>query len=58
MGELEANHDIMKQELEISHTEELQCVKQQYEVALEGTTTTLLSQITCKHSLKLLFEFI
>lgn len=32
----------MKQELENSHTEQLQCVKQQYEMSLEGAYSTQL----------------
>lgn len=36
MGELRANHEAMKQELENSHTEQLQCVQEQYEMSLEG----------------------
>lgn len=36
MGELKANHEAMKLELENSHAEQLQCVKQQYEMSLEG----------------------
>ncbi|KAM7389430.1 hypothetical protein PAMP_023411 [Pampus punctatissimus] len=35
MGDLKANHEAMKLELESSHTEQLQCVKQQYETSLE-----------------------
>lgn len=42
MGELGANHEAMKQELENSHTEQLQCVKQQYEMSLEGAYSTQL----------------
>ena len=36
MKELKANHEAMKLELEQSHTEQLQCVKRQYEMSLEG----------------------
>ncbi|XP_061581725.1 microtubule-associated tumor suppressor 1 homolog A isoform X2 [Cololabis saira] len=35
MEELQANHKAMKLELEDSHTEQLQCTKQQYETSLE-----------------------
>uniref|UniRef100_A0A3B4Z799 Microtubule associated scaffold protein 1 n=1 Tax=Seriola lalandi dorsalis TaxID=1841481 RepID=A0A3B4Z799_SERLL len=35
MGELKANHEAIKLELQSSHTEQLQCVKQQYEMSLE-----------------------
>lgn len=41
MGELKANHEAMKLELENSHTEQLQCVKEQYEKSLEGERTVL-----------------
>lgn len=34
--ELKANHEAMKLELEKSHEEQLQCVKQQYDTSLEG----------------------
>lgn len=36
MGELKANHEAMKLELESSHAEQLQSVKQQWEMSLEG----------------------
>lgn len=36
MEELKANHEAAKLDLENSHTEQLQCVKQQYEMSLEG----------------------
>ncbi|XP_062249020.1 microtubule-associated tumor suppressor 1 homolog A isoform X1 [Platichthys flesus] len=35
MGELKANHEAMKLEIQSSHAEQLQCVKQQYEISLE-----------------------
>lgn len=35
MKELKASHEAMKLELEQSHTEQLQCVKQRYEMSLE-----------------------
>ncbi|XP_034453135.1 microtubule-associated tumor suppressor 1 homolog A isoform X1 [Hippoglossus hippoglossus] len=35
MGELKANHEAMKLEVQSSHAEQLQCVKQQYEISLE-----------------------
>lgn len=41
MEELKADHEAMKLELESSHTEQLQCVKQQYEMSLEGEWTGL-----------------
>lgn len=41
MGELKANHEAIKLELQSSHTEQLQCVKQQYEMSLEGEWTAL-----------------
>uniref|UniRef100_A0A3Q4I899 Microtubule associated tumor suppressor 1a n=1 Tax=Neolamprologus brichardi TaxID=32507 RepID=A0A3Q4I899_NEOBR len=37
--ELKANHEAMKLDLEKSHEEQLQCVKQQYEMSLEGERT-------------------
>lgn len=36
MGELKSSHEAMKLELQSSHAEQLQCVKQQYEMSLEG----------------------
>lgn len=39
--ELQANHEARKQDLEDNHIEQLQCVKQQYEVSLEGRHTVL-----------------
>lgn len=41
MGELKATHEAMKQELQNSHTEQLQSVKEQYEMSLEGGWTVL-----------------
>lgn len=41
MKELKANHEAMKLELEQSHTEQLQCVKQRYEMSLEGEWSVL-----------------
>ncbi|KAG8004222.1 Microtubule-associated tumor suppressor 1-like protein A [Nibea albiflora] len=35
MDELKANHEAVKLDLENSHTEQLQCVKQQYEMSLD-----------------------
>lgn len=37
--ELKENHEAMKLDLEKSHEEQLQCVKQQYEMSLEGERT-------------------
>lgn len=45
MGELKANHEAMKLELQNSHVEQLQCVKQQYEMSLEGEWTVLAQTI-------------
>lgn len=39
MGELKANHEALKLELESSHAEQLQSVKQKYEMSLEGEWT-------------------
>lgn len=36
MGELKAQHEAMKQEQEKTHSEQLQGMKQQYEMSLEG----------------------
>lgn len=41
MGELKANHEAMKLELQSSHAEQLQCVKQQHDMSLEGEWTVL-----------------
>lgn len=42
MGELKDNHEVMKLELENSHAEQLQSVKQQYEMSLEGEWTVFM----------------
>lgn len=36
MGELKARHEAMKQEQEMNHSEQLEGLKQQYEMSLEG----------------------
>ena len=41
MGELKANHEAMKLEVQSSHAEQLQCVKQHFEISLEGEWTGL-----------------
>lgn len=45
--ELKANHEAMKLELEKSHEEQLQCVKQQYDTSLEGEWTIQTHSISC-----------
>lgn len=54
MEELKASHEAMKQELESYHNEQLQCVKKQYEMSLEGEWTLC----NRKHSLNLPFKSI
>lgn len=53
MGELKAKYEAMKLELESSHAEQLQCVKEQYEMSLEGEWTVPDHYWSYVHSLKL-----
>ncbi|XP_047440794.1 microtubule-associated tumor suppressor 1 homolog A isoform X2 [Mugil cephalus] len=47
MVELKASHEAMKLELENSHEEQLQCVKQQYEMSLEELRNVHNEELQC-----------